>query len=250
MADCGLEIGAHTVTHPQLDTLPARAVRRELQVPKAVLEEQLGLPVPAFAYPHGYNSPAVRRLVREAGYTSATAVRNALSSTRDDPYRIARLMLKSTDTTADLAFWLDGWARRWPPTRTGCGRSAGGPTAAPRPCCTARSSRASRSGAGPSGTEGQSRCARSLGSSAVTVVSEARTSRVLVPLKAPASISAVDASTSADRLSITTSSTFCPASAPPSPVSSRRPTGLSLGGAVRSAARNGRSIARPGQNSR
>ena len=108
VADCGLEIGAHTITHPQLDTLSARAVRRELQVPKAVLEEQLGRPVPAFAYPHGYNSPSVRRLVREAGYTSATAVRNALSSTRDDPYRIARLMLKSTDTTADLAFWLEG----------------------------------------------------------------------------------------------------------------------------------------------
>lgn len=108
VADCGLEIGAHTVTHPQLDTLSAAAVREELRVPKAVLEDALGVPVAAFAYPHGYNSPAVRRLVREAGYSSAAAVRNALSSTRDDPYRIARLMLKSTDTTAELAFWLAG----------------------------------------------------------------------------------------------------------------------------------------------
>jgi peptidoglycan/xylan/chitin deacetylase (PgdA/CDA1 family) len=108
VADCGLEIGAHTVTHPQLDTLSAGRVLRELQTPKAVLEDLLGEPVPAFAYPHGYNSPAVRRLVRAAGYSSATAVRNALSSTRDDPFRIARLMLKSTDTTAELAFWLEG----------------------------------------------------------------------------------------------------------------------------------------------
>ena len=108
VADCGLEIGAHTVTHPQLDTLSPALVLHELCSPKAVLEDLLGEPVPAFAYPHGYNSPRVRRLVREAGYSSATAVRNALSSTRDDPYRIARLMLKSTDTTAELAFWLEG----------------------------------------------------------------------------------------------------------------------------------------------
>ncbi|QMU80536.1 polysaccharide deacetylase family protein [Streptacidiphilus sp. PB12-B1b] len=108
VADCGLEIGAHTVTHPQLDTLSTAEVLRELRTPKAVLEDVLGEPVPAFAYPHGYNSGAVRRLVRATGYTSATAVRDALSSTRDDPFRIARLMLKSTDTTAELAFWLEG----------------------------------------------------------------------------------------------------------------------------------------------
>ena len=105
---CGLEIGAHTRTHPQLDTLPTAAVRRELCEPKAILEDLTGAPVPAFAYPHGYNSRNVRKLVQDAGYTSATAVRDALSSTGDDPFRIARLMLKSTDTTAELAFWLEG----------------------------------------------------------------------------------------------------------------------------------------------
>lgn len=106
--DCGLEIGAHTVTHPQLDALGSAAVRRELAEPKARLEDELGTPVPAFAYPHGYSSPRVRRLVREAGYTSATAVRNALSSVRDEPYRIARLMLTNTHTAADVAGWMAG----------------------------------------------------------------------------------------------------------------------------------------------
>ncbi|MEZ0092653.1 polysaccharide deacetylase family protein [Streptacidiphilus sp. EB129] len=104
----GIEVGAHTVSHPQLDTLPRHRVRQELARPKALLEDLLGLPVPAFAYPHGYNSPAVRRLVREAGYSSAMAVRNALSSTRDEPYRIARIMLRAGDTTADLSRWLAG----------------------------------------------------------------------------------------------------------------------------------------------
>ncbi|WP_042393202.1 polysaccharide deacetylase family protein [Streptacidiphilus carbonis] len=109
-ADHGLEIGAHTITHPQLDTLPGAAVRRELSVPKAALEDLLGLPVPAFAYPHGYNSRSVRRQVRAAGYTSATAVRDALSSKGDEPYRIARIMLRADDTAADVAAWLRGTA--------------------------------------------------------------------------------------------------------------------------------------------
>ena len=108
LAALGLEIGAHTVTHPQLDTLSRASVREELATPKALLEDLLGQSVPAFAYPHGYSSPRVRKLVREAGYTSAMAVRNALSSTGDEPYRIARIMLRHTDTTAELASWLDG----------------------------------------------------------------------------------------------------------------------------------------------
>lgn len=108
IAALGVEIGAHTVTHAQLDTLPRAAVRRELADPKALLEDLIGQPVPAFAYPHGYSSPAVRQLVREAGYTSATAVRDALSSTKDEPYRIARIMLRNDDTTADLAAWMEG----------------------------------------------------------------------------------------------------------------------------------------------
>ena len=108
LVDCGVEVGAHTITHPQLDTLPAASVREELRTPKALLEDILGGPVPAFAYPHGYHSPAVRQLVRAAGYGSAAAVRDALSCTRDDPFRIARLMLKNTDTTAELARWLEG----------------------------------------------------------------------------------------------------------------------------------------------
>lgn len=108
VAQHGIEIGAHTVSHPQLDTLRRATVREELATPKALLEDLLGRPVTAFAYPHGYNSPRVRALVRAAGYSSAVAVRNALSSPGDDPYRIARLMLTRTDTTVELASWLEG----------------------------------------------------------------------------------------------------------------------------------------------
>ncbi|WP_037579218.1 polysaccharide deacetylase family protein [Phaeacidiphilus oryzae] len=110
LTDCGLEVGAHTITHPQLDTLGSGAVARELAEPKKVLEDVLGEEVPAFAYPHGYSSRRVRRQVAAAGYTSAVAVRNALSSAEDEPYRISRLMLNCEHTLDDLTAWLDGRA--------------------------------------------------------------------------------------------------------------------------------------------
>jgi peptidoglycan/xylan/chitin deacetylase (PgdA/CDA1 family) len=104
----GIEVGAHTATHPQLDTLPRTALHRELGEPKAVLEEVLGHEVTHLAYPHGYNSRAVRRAAARAGYASAVAVRHALSSDADETYRIARLIVRRGHTVADVEAWMDG----------------------------------------------------------------------------------------------------------------------------------------------
>ncbi|MFI6700244.1 polysaccharide deacetylase family protein [Streptomyces sp. NPDC050509] len=106
----GLEVGAHTVTHPQLDTLRGPALRRELRGAKDVLEDLLGHAVAHLAYPHGYNSRAVRRAAEGAGYASAVAVRHAHSSGRDEAYRIARLIVRRTHTAADVASWMAGGA--------------------------------------------------------------------------------------------------------------------------------------------
>lgn len=108
LATYGIEVGAHTVTHPQLDTLPRGALHRELSEPKAVLEDVLGHEVTHLAYPHGYNSRAVRRAAARAGYASAVAVRHALSSETDETYRIARLILRRGHTVADIEAWMEG----------------------------------------------------------------------------------------------------------------------------------------------
>ncbi|WP_175409451.1 polysaccharide deacetylase family protein [Streptomyces sp. TRM64462] len=111
----GIEVGAHTVTHPQLDTLHPRVVRRELRESKLVLEGVLGHAVTHLAYPHGYNSRAVRRAAHDVGYTSAVAVRHALSSATDESYRIARLIVRRTHTVADIADWMAGRGARTAP---------------------------------------------------------------------------------------------------------------------------------------
>ncbi|WP_369383614.1 polysaccharide deacetylase family protein [Streptomyces sp. cg36] len=113
----GIEIGGHTVSHPQLDTLAPRALRRELADSKAALEDVLGHRVAHLAYPHGYNSAAVRRAARAAGYETAVAVRHALSSRSDDAYRIARLIVRRGHTAADVEAWMAGTGARTAPYR-------------------------------------------------------------------------------------------------------------------------------------
>lgn len=108
LEEAGVELGAHTHSHPQLDAIPARSAAEEVCQSKAVLEEELGHQVLSFAYPHGYWSRRVRQIVVDAGFRSACAVGNSLSSTDDDPMTLARLMLHSSTPTTALCAWLRG----------------------------------------------------------------------------------------------------------------------------------------------
>lgn len=107
LRDAGHEIGAHTVTHPQLDTLPAVDVRREVADSRHRLEDRLGLPVDTFAYPHGYSSPHVRGAVASAGFATACSVKNAHHSSADSRFTIARLTVTPATTDDQVRGWLD-----------------------------------------------------------------------------------------------------------------------------------------------
>ncbi|MEA2592798.1 MAG: hypothetical protein QOD62_2629, partial [Actinomycetota bacterium] len=66
----GVEVGGHTHSHPMLDTLPHAAARGEIVRCKELIEQHTEAAVASFAYPHGYSSAWIRRVVAEAGYTS------------------------------------------------------------------------------------------------------------------------------------------------------------------------------------
>jgi peptidoglycan/xylan/chitin deacetylase (PgdA/CDA1 family) len=107
LESANVEIGAHSHAHLQMDTLSAQHSYDELTRSKFLLEDKLGHSIRSFAYPHGYNSRRIRKQVLQAGYDSATAVRNALSPIEDNPLRLARLMLMSDTTVSDVEHWLD-----------------------------------------------------------------------------------------------------------------------------------------------
>jgi peptidoglycan/xylan/chitin deacetylase (PgdA/CDA1 family) len=117
LSEAGVEIGAHSHTHPHLDTVGRRRAHAELGRSKALLEEAVEAPVQTFAYPHGYSSPRLRRMVRDAGYRGACGVKDAFSSAGDQRFSLARLMLRSTTSRDEVGDWLDRRGAPPPPRR-------------------------------------------------------------------------------------------------------------------------------------
>lgn len=108
VASSGIEVGAHTVTHPQLDTMGRQAAFNEILGSKLKLEDNLGGAVRTFAYPHGYASARTRALVQEAGFESACRVRHALSAASEDPFGLSRVMVTADTTLGDLKQFVTG----------------------------------------------------------------------------------------------------------------------------------------------
>ena len=89
----GFEIGAHTVTHPDLGRISAEEAYREGLESRRVLEEQLGEPVPLFCYPFGrtwHINEANREAVREAGFRCCLSSHGGVVHPDDDPFRLRR----------------------------------------------------------------------------------------------------------------------------------------------------------------
>ena len=103
-----VELGAQTGTRPNLDALRATVAGEEIRRCKHALEQLADTRVDSFAYPHGAFDRRVRGLVIDAGFSSAAAVKNALSHPRDDPFAIARWTVRATTTADDLAAVLNG----------------------------------------------------------------------------------------------------------------------------------------------
>lgn len=97
----GIECAAHTHTHPALDMLPPSAARDEIVRSKELLEDHLSQQISSFAYPFGFYSSRVTRIVRESGFDSACAIRRKMSSLHDNMYALARLMIWP-DTTVEM----------------------------------------------------------------------------------------------------------------------------------------------------
>lgn len=106
-----VEVGAHSVTHPVLSTLPAAMQRTEILESKAHLEEILGRPVTSFAYPYGSRSDYTAEtvaIVQEAGFTCACANFADVVWQGTDRYQLPRVVVRDWDGEA-FARWLEEW---------------------------------------------------------------------------------------------------------------------------------------------
>lgn len=91
LSDAGLQVGSHTVNHPDLRTLTDTALNNELNRSRQVLEQLLGRPVESFAYPRGRFDRRVRQAVMDAGYRSACCTLGGLNPAGTDVFLIRRI---------------------------------------------------------------------------------------------------------------------------------------------------------------
>lgn len=100
LAEYGIEVGAHSRTHPWLTALGRRDLVAEVRGSLQDLEAE-GFPRPrAFAYPGGAHDDGVAAAVAEAGFAAAFTVRVGTVTKRSDPYRLPRLEVRKGDTLA------------------------------------------------------------------------------------------------------------------------------------------------------
>jgi peptidoglycan/xylan/chitin deacetylase (PgdA/CDA1 family) len=83
LAADGVEIGAHTLTHRELASLSGEELAQEIAAPKRIVEERIGRPCTAFAWPFGRRSAMSEealRLAEAAGYRAVfSSVRGTLT---------------------------------------------------------------------------------------------------------------------------------------------------------------------------
>src|SRR5574337_1015689 len=91
--DAGMEIGAHTRTHPRLTGCNDAALREEIHGCKKDLEDRLGSAVTQFCYPYGDADDRVATVVREAGYEAATTTRRGRAVAGADLWRLPRVQI-------------------------------------------------------------------------------------------------------------------------------------------------------------
>jgi hypothetical protein len=111
LADAGMTIGAHALTHPVLSLSSEEEARCEIQESKIQLERSLGTPVWAFAYPFGNPSTIGSRevrLARQAGFACAFLNVERWGTQHSNLFAHPRTHVSSDTTLAEFAAHLSG----------------------------------------------------------------------------------------------------------------------------------------------
>jgi peptidoglycan/xylan/chitin deacetylase (PgdA/CDA1 family) len=93
LAQQGVEIGAHTHTHPDLTTLSQGDAREELARSRRELERLIGSEVTVAAYPYGNANDETRAAAKDAGF--AAACRTLGHGSWSDPFDLPRQAMEN-----------------------------------------------------------------------------------------------------------------------------------------------------------
>jgi peptidoglycan/xylan/chitin deacetylase (PgdA/CDA1 family) len=106
IARAGVEIGAHTVTHPDLAMLGVEDCIAEMRDSRRELERITGKPVTTFAYPFCSYGPAALEAARHVGFDAAVTCLGRGDWSR--PLELPRTMITGKDGVTGFAMKVSG----------------------------------------------------------------------------------------------------------------------------------------------
>ena len=116
LARAGFDIGAHSVSHPDLRKCTGARLDEEVAGARSRLEERLGVPVLHFSYPFGRHDGRVRQAVATAGYRLACTSRYGLHRSSGPCMTVPRTEVTGRDDLATFRMKLQGrydWVGYW-----------------------------------------------------------------------------------------------------------------------------------------
>jgi peptidoglycan/xylan/chitin deacetylase (PgdA/CDA1 family) len=100
--EAGMEVGAHTRTHPRLTTCTAGELAGEVAGSRTDLETLAGVPVRHFCYPYGDYDASVLAAVAAAGFDSAVTTRRGQPRADTDLLQLPRVLVRGDDLEGRL----------------------------------------------------------------------------------------------------------------------------------------------------
>lgn len=92
----GMEVGAHSRTHPRLTGCTDAELQEEIAGSKTDLEKLLGKPVTQFCYPYGDLDQRVVAATRHAGFDAATTTQRGRARAGDDAMLLRRVLVSGS----------------------------------------------------------------------------------------------------------------------------------------------------------
>ena len=106
MHEAGICFGSHTDTHQILTSISPSVAQTEMSHSKASLEQALGTPCVAFAYPNGSFSPFLLRTAKEVGFKWAVTTERGIWTSSCDPLTIPRMNVSESGVVGVTGkFW-------------------------------------------------------------------------------------------------------------------------------------------------
>ncbi len=103
MVSAGMDIQAHTLSHPHLRLLAPDAAYNEIADSRNLLEKEIGTAVTSFAYPFGEYNSAVIEMVKRAGFQSAVTIASGYRQRASELHTLPRIRVSYRDTLKDFA---------------------------------------------------------------------------------------------------------------------------------------------------